>query len=105
MEAKDLADLIETRLLGIEPDEQDVVLEDSDWRVIVAALRLSPSPDTVVVGREEIARIVDPGVIHPRNRLSLRGAVAERSEYKWQAALAKADTILALSSLPVEGGE
>lgn len=33
-----LAELIETRLLGVEPDEQDLVLEDDDWRTILAAL-------------------------------------------------------------------
>lgn len=38
-----LSETIKTRLLGVEPDEQDVVLEDNDWRMILAALSPSPS--------------------------------------------------------------
>ena len=41
----DLAQIIETRLLGVDPGDQDVVLEDDDWRRILAALR-TPSPST-----------------------------------------------------------
>ena len=37
-ETKQLAELIRTRLLGIAPDEQDVVLDDSDWRTILRVL-------------------------------------------------------------------
>jgi hypothetical protein len=33
-----LVHLIETRLLGVAPDDQDLVLEDHDWRRIIAAL-------------------------------------------------------------------
>ncbi|MGN6539159.1 MAG: hypothetical protein ACTHKQ_25960 [Mesorhizobium sp.] len=33
-----LSQLIKTRILGIEPDSQDLVLEDADWAEIVAAL-------------------------------------------------------------------
>lgn len=33
-----LADLIRTRLLGVRPDDQDLVLEDKDWTEIIAAL-------------------------------------------------------------------
>lgn len=33
-----LAELIKTRLLGVRPDDQDLVLEDEDWRLIIAAL-------------------------------------------------------------------
>jgi hypothetical protein len=39
---RELADLIETRLLGVAPDEQDLDLEDDDWRMILAALRTPP---------------------------------------------------------------
>ncbi|MEW6626543.1 MAG: Lar family restriction alleviation protein [Pseudomonadota bacterium] len=38
-----LAELIRTRLLGVEPDDQDLQLEDHDWRVILAALSEAPS--------------------------------------------------------------
>lgn len=34
-----LVELISTRLLGVRPEEQDVVLEDADWREMLAALR------------------------------------------------------------------
>ena len=34
----DLARLIETRLLGVHPDSQDLQLEDHDWERIIAAL-------------------------------------------------------------------
>lgn len=37
--ARRLARLIETRLLGVRPDDQDLVLEDSDWIIILKALR------------------------------------------------------------------
>lgn len=33
-----LSGLIKTRLIGVEPDSQDLVLEDADWFEIVAAL-------------------------------------------------------------------
>lgn len=33
-----LVETIQTRLLGIRPDDQDVVLEDDDWRLILTAL-------------------------------------------------------------------
>jgi hypothetical protein len=33
-----LSTLIKERLLGVRPDEQDLVLDDSDWIEIVAAL-------------------------------------------------------------------
>lgn len=33
-----LREIIETRLLGVSPDDQDVVLEDDDWRLILSAL-------------------------------------------------------------------
>jgi len=36
--AESLAETIRTRLLGIAPEDQDVVLEDADWRVIIDAL-------------------------------------------------------------------
>lgn len=34
-----LVDLIKTRLVGVAPDDQDLVLEDADWQLIVAALQ------------------------------------------------------------------
>jgi hypothetical protein len=37
----ELAKLIETRLLGVAPDDQDLALEDDDWRRIIAALSAS----------------------------------------------------------------
>ena len=37
--ADELAELIETRLLGVPLDEQDLELEDDDWHTIIAALR------------------------------------------------------------------
>ena len=33
-----LSKIIRQRLLGVAPDDQDVVLEDDDWRLILAAL-------------------------------------------------------------------
>ena len=49
-----LAELIETRLLGVEPDEQDLVLEDYDWRTILAALS-----DRDVVLEEALRALLD----------------------------------------------
>lgn len=46
-----LAELIETRLLGVEPDDQDLVLEDDDWRTILAAL--SQTDDQPDMARHE----------------------------------------------------
>lgn len=41
-----LADTIRRHLLGIRPDDQAVVLEDDDWRLILASLeRPSGAPD------------------------------------------------------------
>ncbi len=39
--AASLAETIRTKLLGVAPECQDVVLEDSDWRIILAALSRS----------------------------------------------------------------
>lgn len=33
-----LAETIRSRLLGVAPEDQDVVLEDADWRLILTAL-------------------------------------------------------------------
>lgn len=33
-----LAEVIKTRLMGVDPDEQDVHLDDDDWKAILAAL-------------------------------------------------------------------
>lgn len=35
-----LAETIRTRLLGVRPEDQDVVLEDKDWLLILQALSL-----------------------------------------------------------------
>ena len=35
----ELANLIIGRLLGVKPDDPDLVLEDPDWRVIIEALQ------------------------------------------------------------------
>ena len=37
--AEELAELIETRLLGVPLDEQDLELENDDWHTILTALR------------------------------------------------------------------
>lgn len=37
-ERTELAKLIETRLLGVDPMDQDLQLDDDDWRLILAAL-------------------------------------------------------------------
>ena len=50
-----LAELIETRLLGVNPDDQDVELDDDDWRVILAALQ-APSA-RMLAGEGEGQRI------------------------------------------------
>lgn len=43
-----LADLIVKELMGVDPDSQCVELDDTDWKLIVAALRrATPSADTV----------------------------------------------------------
>lgn len=34
----ELADLIKTRLIGIDPDSQDLILKNHDWHEIVSAL-------------------------------------------------------------------
>jgi len=36
-----LAALIRARLLGVRPEDQDLVLEDQDWRLIIDALQLA----------------------------------------------------------------
>lgn len=42
-----LATMIRTRLLGVRPDDQDLALEDHDWRLIIEALEaLGPGPMT-----------------------------------------------------------
>lgn len=33
-----LATIIKTRLLGVDPDNRDVELEDADWRLVIDAL-------------------------------------------------------------------
>lgn len=38
-----LSELIKTRLLGVHPEDQDLVLEDGDWADIVAALEGVPA--------------------------------------------------------------
>lgn len=38
MSDKSLQELIKTRLMGVAPDSQDLVLEDSDWAEIILAL-------------------------------------------------------------------
>lgn len=43
-----LADLIETRLFGVDPQDQDLQLEDHDWRLIVSALRGMTTPNSTV---------------------------------------------------------
>jgi uncharacterized protein (DUF1499 family) len=35
-----LAETIRTKLLGVAPEDQGVVLEDSDWQIILKALSL-----------------------------------------------------------------
>ena len=37
-ERQALADLIKSRLMGVLPDDQDLVLEDSDWALIIGSL-------------------------------------------------------------------
>jgi hypothetical protein len=39
-----LAETIRSRLLGIKPEDQDVVLEDSDWKLILAGLNFIACP-------------------------------------------------------------
>lgn len=39
-----LAAMIRTRLLGVRPDDQDLALEDQDWRLIISALEAAPAP-------------------------------------------------------------
>lgn len=45
-EREKLAATIKRHLLGVAPDDQDVVLEDDDWRLIIQALRPQPSGET-----------------------------------------------------------
>jgi hypothetical protein len=47
-DSRRLAETIRTKLLGVVPEDQDVVLEDSDWHMILAALASTPerTPDT-----------------------------------------------------------
>jgi hypothetical protein len=39
-----LAKTIRSKLLGVAPEDQDVVLEDSDWRLILNALDRAACP-------------------------------------------------------------
>lgn len=78
--AEKLAAVIETSLLGVEPDSQDVVLEDDDWRVILASLRSTPKPEAereglVEAERDAFIRLLDAadrfnGVISVRDKLA-----------------------------------
>lgn len=40
-DAAELAHLIRTRLLGVDPDDQDLELEDHDWQLIIDVLEYS----------------------------------------------------------------
>lgn len=87
----DLARLIETRLLGVDPDSQDLVLDDHDWRRILAAL--SPPASQSV---EKIAYAIIKGSAGER-------AADHAQEFltaNWEDAMRSARAVLALSTLP-----
>jgi len=60
VEGKGLADLIETRLISVHPDDQDLVLEDDDWRTILTALAHPPAADVAGL-REAVAALLKGG--------------------------------------------
>lgn len=55
-----LAATIKRHLLDVAPDDQDVVLEDDDWRLILAALCPQPSGETLAAdaGREALRKVI-----------------------------------------------
>ena len=54
-----LADLIDNELIGIDPDSQRVLLDDTDWRLITTALRrtVPDAPELAIVGYTDIGTI------------------------------------------------
>lgn len=80
-DGRELADLIETRLLGVAPDEQDLDLEDDDWRMILAALRTPPPAQRQV----EAATNAEAVAAQERRRLALIeriGTIADLADSK-----------------------
>lgn len=61
-EAK-LAALIEQKLIGVHPDDQDIYLEDEDWRCIVAALSQEPETQAEGVAWADIASAPKDGTM------------------------------------------
>jgi len=92
----DLAFLIEMRLLGVAPDSQTLVLEDHDWRRIIAALGASKHTTPT---RQAIAAAYEAGATDCHNDW-LHGH-GERGARISEAALDYADAVL---RVPVEVG-
>ncbi len=98
-----LAKIIELHMLGVSPDDQDVVLEDHDWRLVLSALRAqqAEAQDEGVAGeRERIAREIDPvAFLDVQSRAS--GRNGERNAHAARMkALKKADEIIASRAHP-----
>lgn len=51
-----LINLIETRIIGVRPEDQDVELEDTDWRAVVAALERDQVRRSIAAARATIAQ-------------------------------------------------
>lgn len=91
-----LAQLIRTRLLGVDPGDQDLELEDHDWERIIAALDGAPkrsasyaTPDLV----EELRALIreyEVLVESDRDRMHLLGASEDEIMSKQFPALASA---------------
>lgn len=56
-EREKLSEIIKTRLLGVLANEQDVVLEDADWRVILSALEAPPQAQDFAKGAEAMREV------------------------------------------------
>ena len=60
-EREALAKIIERHMLGISPDDQDAVLEDHDWRLVLSALRAQQAeiPEEGAAGLHLAAKPLD----------------------------------------------
>lgn len=68
-----LAEIIRTRLLGVHPDEQDVVLEDDDWCIILAALATPTALDLDTIDPIKLADSLGPYESHIERRENYSG--------------------------------
>lgn len=55
--ANKLATLIKERLLGVDPDDQDLQLEDHDWQLIIDALTSAQPPVAGQTGKVRVKEL------------------------------------------------